>query len=61
MHLYFFPLLVPMGERVHNCFLGLGKGLCCSSIYGVKQNIAPNDKVPFYVLIDYALFLLFCL
>lgn len=23
----------------------------------MKQNIAPNDKVPFYVLVDYALFL----
>lgn len=42
MHLYLFRLSVPMGEHKHNCFLGLGYVLCCSSIYGVKEIIAPK-------------------
>lgn len=42
--------------NVHTTFLGLGEGLCCSSIYAVRTTIAPNDKVPFDVLIDNALF-----
>lgn len=41
---------------------GLWSGLCCSSIYGVKQNIAPKWQSAlffFFVLIPYALFFAF--
>lgn len=35
----FFQLSAPMGEHAHNCSLGLGLGLCSSSIYGAKTKI----------------------
>lgn len=64
---YAFVLdLVPMGEHISNCFLGLGLELCCSSIYGAQKRKKKKDstkmtKCPFMFLLIMHFLLLFFL